>query len=159
MADRARCILLIFWHATLSPCTAFISLRRLYPPLRYSLSLLLPLATSSIILPRRARVRDRRAFSSFNPFARSLLATAVVLSSSSPLFRLPLVYISARNGASLDASPSRPLSSLFVLPLAKVLLVHRDSAATLFFFFSLALSPRPSVRRDTAKLEIGRAHV
>lgn len=154
MADRARCILLIFWHATLSPCPAFISPRRLYPPLRYSLSPPLPRRKlSSAILPRRARARDRRTFSSFNSLARSL--------SSPPLCRpfLSVSFLSfscihiAHTQPSLDALRRRPLSSFFasLVPysalLARVLLARAGIFSRDPLLLSGSLSRLPSVRR------------
>lgn len=156
MADRARCILLIFWHATLSPCPAFISLRRLYPPLRYSLSPPpLPLASSSAILPRRARARDRRIFSSFNSLARSLSPRRRCRPFLSVSFlSFSCIHIAhTQPRARLSTLRRRPLSSFFasLVPysalLARVLLAHRDLAATLFFCPVRSRDYLPSVRR------------
>lgn len=121
-------ILLISWHATLSPCSAFISLRRLYPPLRYSLLLPLPLLSVPSVILRPSPRTCEGPRESFLPSTRSRSLLAVVVLSSLSLSRLPLVYI-APIRASLDASS--PTS---------VPLVHRDSVAT-----------APSVRRGVVK--------
>lgn len=161
MADRARCILLIFWHATLSPCPAFISLRRLYPPLRYSLSPPpSPRKLSSAILPRRARARDWRE--SFPPSARSREVSPrrrcrPFLSISFLSFSCIHISHIHNRAPSLDASSSTSVlllrlpCSVFRSPLARVLLAHRDLAATLFF--CPVRSRPPSVRGEYSPTE------
>lgn len=111
---RPRRILLISWHATLSPCSAFISLRRLYPPLRYSLSLL-PFLSSPLFgyLPSPSS-RVRGAANLF--FLR--LARGEV--SSPPSFPLHLFFVflsyTSRASARLSVLRCRPLSSFFTRP-------------------------------------------
>lgn len=150
---RPRRILLISWHATLSPCSAFVSLRRLYPPLRYSLSLLPSLSSPLLGYPSSPSSRVRGAANLF--FLR--LAREVSSPPSFPL-HLFLVFLSYTSRASrCFVADLCPPSSL-ALPsplcpaalLVRVLLVHRDSADPLLPG-SLATAFRPSQHGETRR--------
>lgn len=157
MADRARCILLIFWHATLSPLPGVhlsspaLSTFKIFPVAAPSPRKLLGYPSSSCACEGPART-----FSSFNSLARSL--------SSPPLCRpflsvsflsFSCIHIGAYTTVSRRASSS---TSVLLLRLpCSVFRSPRESpscapgylAATLFFcpVRSRLPSVRPSVRR------------